>query len=317
MEFHGTRSLIYGCMGLGGGWNTTPITKADERNAEEAIEAAMEIGISIFDHADIYAYGKAEEVFGRILKHKPRLRNRIVLQSKVGICRGLGPNGANIYNLSKNYIIEAVEGILSRLQTEYLDVLLLHRPDALMHAEEIAAAFSQLKQQGKVNHFGVSNMSVRQVSNIQLYCDEYMVANQLQLSLGHTLLLDVGVSVNTRLVSVDSGLQGMLEYCQEKSMAIQAYSSLDKGLYTETPLDKLTPSQQETSTMVAALAHKYNTTSASIVLAWLMMIPGTIQPIIGTTKPSRILACKDALSIKLTREEWYSLWILARGEKLP
>jgi len=317
MEYAPQKSLIYGCMGLGGGWNTNAITAADEVAAEEAIEAARAIGISIFDHADIYTFGKAEEVFGRILKRKPSLRSEIVLQSKVGICRGLGPNGANIYNLSQRYIVEAVEGVLKRLQTDHLDVLLLHRPDALMVGEEIASAFSKLKEEGKVAQFGVSNMSVSQVSSIQRCWNEPLVANQLQLSLGHTLMLDLGVAVNTRLVSVDSGMQGMVEYCHDKHMAIQAYSSLDKGLYTETPLDKLTPSQQDTSKLVVELSHKYNSTPSSIVLAWLCMIPGNIQPIIGTTKPSRIVACKDALSIELTREEWYSLWILARGEKLP
>ena len=317
MKYTPQKSLIYGCMGLGGGWNTNAITAADEVAAEEAIEAARAIGISIFDHADIYTFGKAEEVFGRMLKRKPSLRSEIVLQSKVGICRGLGPNGANIYNLSQRYIVEAVEGVLKRLQTDHLDILLLHRPDALMVGEEIAAAFSKLKEEGKVVQFGVSNMSLFQVKSIQRCWNEPLVANQLQLSLGHTLMLDLGVAVNTRLVSVDSGMQGMMEYCQEKHMAIQAYSSLDKGLYTEMPLDKLTPSQQETSKLVVALSHKYNSTPASIVLAWLCMIPGNIQPIIGTTKSSRIAACKDALSIELTREEWYSLWILARGEKLP
>ncbi len=312
-----SKSLIYGCMGLGGGWNQNSITAADERVAEMAIEAAMEIGISIFDHADIYTYGKAEEVFGRILKRRPSLRSEMVLQSKVGICRGANPGDSSIYNLSKTYIIAQVEGILRRLQTDHLDILLLHRPDALLVAEEVAEAFDQLKQQGKVKQFGVSNMSVSQVRNLQRCCTDPLVANQLQLSLAHTLMLDLGVAVNTRLVTVDSGMQGILEYCQETGMTIQTWSSLDKGLYTETPHSQLTDKQQETSKLVAALAEKYSTTPASIVLAWLMMIPGNIHPIIGSTKPSRILACKDASLINITREEWYGLWISARGEKLP
>ncbi|SDC71914.1 aldo/keto reductase [Williamwhitmania taraxaci] len=312
-----SKSLIYGCMGLGGGWNQNSITAADERVAEMAIEAAMEIGISIFDHADIYTYGKAEEVFGRILKRRPSLRSEMVLQSKVGICRGANPGDSSIYNLSKTYIIAQVEGILRRLQTDQLDILLLHRPDALLVAEEVAETFDHLKQQGKVKQFGVSNMSVSQVRNLQRCCTDPLVANQLQLSLGHTLMLDLGVAVNTRLVAVDSGMQGVLEYCQETGMTIQTWSSLDKGLYTETPHSQLTDKQQETSKIVAALAEKYSTTPASIVLAWLMMIPMNIHPIIGSTKPSRILACKDASSINITREEWYGLWISARGEKLP
>ena len=317
MDTNKNKSLIYGCMGLGGGWNRNPVTKADEKVAEMAIEAAMEIGISVFDHADIYNFGKAEEVFGRILKHRPSLRAEMVLQSKVGICRGKNPGDSSIYNLSKSYIVEQVDGILKRLQTDHLDVLLLHRPDVLMVAEEVAETLNLLWRKGKVNHFGVSNMSVSQVKNLQNCCDELLVANQLQLSLGHSLLLDLGVAVNTRLITVDSGMQGMLEYCQEQDMVIQAWSSLDRGLYIDTPHGQLTEKQQATAKLVAALAEKYVTTLTSILLAWLRMIPGNIQPIIGSTKPKRILACKDAISLNISHDDWYELWISARGEKLP
>ncbi len=311
-----TKQLIYGCMGLGGGWNSNAVTAADEQQAEAAIEAALSVGITIFDHADIYGRGKSEEVFGRVLKRRPELRAKMVLQSKTGICIGGAPDGTNIYNLSRSYIIQQVGVILKRLSTDHLDILLLHRPDVLMRGEEVAEAFTYLKQQGMVKRFGVSNMSVGQVTYLQHFWTEPLVANQLQLGLGHTLMLDQAVSVNTSLVAVDSGMEGMLEYAQLHHMAIQAWSALDKGIYTAVS-PQHTPVQRAAAEMVAQLAQKYGTTPTAIVLAWLMMIPGNVQPIIGTTKVNRILACNGATTTQLTREEWYGLWITARGQKLP
>jgi Predicted oxidoreductase len=316
MDYLHTKQLIYGCMGLGGGWNSNAVTAADEQQAEAAIEAALSIGITIFDHADIYTNGKAEEVFGRVLKRRPELRSKMVLQSKTGICKGCAPDGTNIYNLSRSYIIEQVAVILERLCADHLDTLLLHRPDVLMRGEEVAEAFAYLKQQGMVNRFGVSNMSVSQVTYLQHFWTEPLVANQLQLSLGHTLVLDQAVSVNTRLDAFDGGMEGMLEYAQLHHIAIQAWSALDKGIYTSVSAQH-TSAQRAVAEMVAHLADKYNTTSTAIVLAWLMMIPGNVQPIIGTTKVDRILACTWATTTQLTREEWYGLWIAVRGRKLP
>ncbi len=317
MGINHNNALIYGCMGLGGGWNQNPISADDEKTATDAIHKALEIGITTFDHADIYTFGKAEEVFGRVLQHNPTLRGSITLQSKAGISLANKPNTANTYNLSKDYLLGQVHAILKRLQTEYLDVLLLHRPDVLMDGNEIAEAFRYLKERGLVKHFGVSNMSVAQMQYIQHYVDNPLVANQIQLSLGHTLALDASVSVNTRLVQNDSGTQGLLEYCRMHNITIQAWGALDKGLYTETPLHELSGNTLETARIVRSLAEKYNISPSSIVLAWLLGLPGAVQPIIGTTQPSRIQACKDASRVTLAREEWYGLWISARGTALP
>jgi predicted oxidoreductase len=317
MEQQKEKCMIFGCMGLGGGWNADPVTGDDEKKAAAAIHAAMEIGISTFDHADIYTFGKAEEVFGRVMKNDPGLRGKIILQSKTGIHLHQGPNNANTYNFSKKYILQQVGLMLKRLQTEYLDTLLLHRPDSLMNAAEVAETFHELKTQGLVRRFGVSNMSIHQIQLLQKYWTEPLAANQLQLSLGHSLALDIGVSVNTRLIPYDSGMQGMLEYCQLHDMTIQAYGPLDRGLYTDGHRDSHTEQQRNTARVVAETAERHGVTTSAIVLAWLLMIPGTVQPVIGTTNVDRIHACRDALAVRLTREEWYSLWITARGAHLP
>jgi predicted oxidoreductase len=309
--------LIYGCMGLGGGWNRDPLTSDDEKTATEAIYTAMEIGINTFDLADIYAYGKSEEVFGKVLKSHPGLRDKITLQSKTGIMPGKGPENSSIYNVQKDYLIKQVRAILERLETDHLDVLLLHRPDVLMDASEVAETFYYLKEQGYVKQFGVSNMSVSQIMLIRNYWKDDLMADQIRLSLGHSMALDIGISVNTSMVPYDSGMQGLLEYCQLNNMAVQAWAPLDHGLYTGKAHASLDEKDLMTAMLVSRLAGKYNVPESSVVLAWLFMIPGIIQPIIGTTKPDRIRDCRYAPEIKLSHEEWYELWISARGKRLP
>ena len=310
------KELIYGCMGLGGSWDNSPPSADDFRLAEKAVEAALEAGITYFDHADIYTLGNAETVFGELLKNNSSLRTKIILQSKAGICLHEGVLNSSIYDSSGTYLTQQVEAILKRLHTDYLDVFMLHRPDALMNPKEVGATFNALKKAGKVKRFGVSNMSVSQIQAIQKYCDEPLVANQIQLSLGHSLVLDSGVLVNTKNEIDFNGVEGLLEYGQANKLSIQAYGSLDGGRFTGN-VSLITDDDKNTITLINELAEKYNTTSASISLAWLFKIPGTIQPIIGSTNSKRIAACKDATTIDLSRLDWYNLWITARGEKLP
>lgn len=303
-------------MGLGGDWNANAITNEDIKKAEIAIDAALEIGITYFDHADIYTLGKAETVFGKVLQKRTSLREKILLQSKAGIRLNEGFGNSNIYNASKTYLINQVDLMLKRLQTDYLDVFMLHRPDPLIHPEEVASTFRALKETGKVKKFGLSNMSLHQINAIQNLCDEPLIANQIELSLAHSLLIDTGVLVNRTNDQDYNGVEGLLEYMQENKMAIQAYSALAGGKYTgntKLALEK----DKKTIDVLNETADKYSTTSASILLAWLFKIPGTIQPIVGTTNPDRIRACKDAIAIDLSREDWYNLWISARGENLP
>ncbi len=310
------KQLIYGCMGLGGDWEASALTNADIVNAEKAIEAALEAGITYFDHADIYKAGRSEEVFGKILKNKPELREQIILQSKAGIKHHHGALKSNIYDSSRTYIEQQVSLILKRLNTDYLDVFMIHRPDPLMHPEELAATFSTLQREGKVKKFGVSNMSKDQIALIQKHLDEPLIANQIQLSLGHTLVLDAGALVN-RVNNIDyNGVEGLLEYAQMNNLAIQCWGSLDSGRFTGN-FELASADDKKTITFVNELSEKYNTTKEAIVLAWLFKMPATIQPIIGTKNPQRILACKDAAAIELSRKEWYDLWILARGNRIP
>ena len=310
------KELIYGCMGLGGGWNNNSLSSDDFKQAENAVEAALEAGITYFDHADIYTIGKAELIFGQLLKAKSSLRDKIILQSKAGICYHEGLMNSSIYDLSKKYLLQQVDAILKRLQTDYLDVFMLHRPDPLMNPEEIADTFRVLKKSGKVKRFGVSNMSLHQIDFIQKHCDDPLVANQVQLGLGHSLLIDSGILVNRVNTPDFNGVEGLLEYTQSNNLAIQAYSPLMRGRFSGN--DKLaTKEDKKIIDLVNQMAEKYNTTASSILLAWVMKIPGNIQPIIGTTNPHRIAECKDAVSIELSRLDWYNLWITARGEKIP
>ena len=303
-------------MGLGGDWTSSPLTANDLKIAKKAMEAALEIGINYFDHADIYTLGKAETVFGELLRNNSTLRDKIILQSKAGILLHEGLLNSNIYNSNKEYLMNQVDVILKRLQTDYLDVFMIHRPDPLINPEEIAETFSALKKSGKVKSFGVSNMSIHQIQLLQNYFEEPLVANQIQLSLGHSLVIDTGVLVN-RVNKVDyNGVEGLLEYGQMNNLAIQAYGSLAGGRFTGN-FELASAADKKTIQLVEEMAEKYQTTTAAIVLAWLFKIPGNIQPIIGTTNPQRIMACKDATTVELSRLDWYNLWITARGERIP
>lgn len=310
------KQLVYGCMGLGGDWEADSLTKEDLVVAEKAVETALEIGINYFDHADIYKGGRSEEVFGKILKNKPALRDKIILQSKAGIKHHHGVLKSNVYDTSKEYIFGQVDAILTRLHTDYLDVFMIHRPDPLMHPVELAETFESLKVAGKVRQFGVSNMSKHQIEFIQNYHKEPLVANQIQLSLGHALVFDSGVLVN-RVNNIDyNGVEGLLEYTQVHNMAVQCWGSLDSGRFTGN-YELASANDKRAIKFVNQLSEKYHTAKESIVLAWLLKIPGSIQPIIGTKNPDRIRACKDATKIDLTKKEWYDLWILARGNRIP
>ena len=188
--------LIFGCMGLGGGWNKDPLTNTHTQQAHVCIDTAIAGGINLFDHADIYTFGKAEQVFGQALKQRPKLREQIYIQSKCGI-RFADEQGPKRYDLSKQWIEQSVEGSLKRLNTDYLDVLMLHRPDPLIQVEEVAQVFSRLKESGKVRHFAVSNMSQQQIQFLQTALDMPIVANQIEASLKQSAWVDEGVYVPT------------------------------------------------------------------------------------------------------------------------
>ncbi|WP_159881272.1 aldo/keto reductase [Paenibacillus puerhi] len=313
-----TSRLVLGCMSLGGEWNHDPYTPADVKKAEEAIDAALSVGITMFDHADIYRMGKAEAVFGEVLKHNPGLRDLMVIQSKCGIrfAEGKMPHR---FDFSKEHILASVDGTLQRLGIETLDILLLHRPDPLMEPEEVAEAIRVLRASGKVRRFGVSNMNVSQIRFLQQASPEPFVVNQLEMSLSRLDWLDQTIHVNQKAGAAVHFGEGLLEYCQTEHIQLQAWGPLSKGIFSGKPAAEAEEHVRATAELVRQLALEKDTTPEAIVLGWLMRHPARIQPVIGTANAGRIRACADAgrQAELMTREEWYTLYISARGKAMP
>ena len=308
--------LAIGCMGLGGTWDSTPVSKDDIRLAHAFVNHSLEAGINCFDHADIYTCGKAEQVFGDVLATGSKLREAMFIQSKCGI--RFADNGApQRYDFSKEWIISSVEGSLSRLNSEYLDVLLLHRPDPLMEPEEVADAFQQLATSGKVRYFGVSNMNGHQIKLLQSYVEQPIIVNQLEMSLFHRNWVDEGITVNHSDNASIGFSSGIIEYCRLNNIQLQAWGCLSQGLFSGKDVSNESEAVKATARKVTQLADEMNVSREAIVLAWLMRHPAGIQPVIGTTNGKRILASQQAEGIKLSREQWYDLLISSRGCSLP
>lgn len=223
--------LIYGCMGLGGSWDSAPYKAADIDAAEAAVQAALDSGITAFDHADIYRDGKAEAVFGEVLARTPGLRERITVQTKCGIRLADGDR-PGVYDLSGARIVRCVEESLTRLRTDHVDVLLLHRPDPLADPGEVAKALTSLQEQGLVRSFGVSNMSAHQIAHLQSHLDFPLVANQLEMSLKSRDWVEAGVLVNTPEAATNGFPLGTLEHCATHGIRLQAWGPLAQGSYT-------------------------------------------------------------------------------------
>ncbi len=308
--------LVFGCMGLGGSWDASPITAQHVQEAQAAVEAALEFGITLFDHADIYTLGKAEQVFGTLLRQQPGLRERILLQSKCSI-RFPDDHGPQRYDQSRDYLLTSVDGILSRLGVEYLDVLLLHRPDPLMEPDEVAEAWLQLKQSGKVRHLGVSNMHSGQMALLQRSLPDPLRVNQLEMSLLRHDWVDHGTCFNDEQSRGLRSWGDTLDYCRLHDVQVQAWSPLAQGWFSGALPADAPPAVQQTARLVSELAAKHQTSAESIVLAWLLRHPAGIQPVIGTRHPDRVRACGDATRISLSREEWYQLYLTVRGRRLP
>ncbi len=316
---NGRGRLIYGCMGLGGPWDGTSYGAAEIDQAAAVIDAAQNIGIELFDHADIYRSGKSEAVFGEVLSRSQGLREKIQLQTKCGI--RLGERGLDThYDLSKEAILERVNQSLKRLQTDYVDVLLLHRPDPLMNPREVADAVVQLMAEDKVRQLGVSNMSGAQIAFLQDELEVPIVANQLEMSLLRRDWLESTVLVNHAESLEYSFPHGTVELCMAKGIELQAYGSLAQGRYTGArPEEELSAAESATAAMLERLAGEKDTTPESLLLGWLMKHPARISPVVGTTNAARITACSDAAAVAegMSRAEWYGLWVAARGSNIP
>lgn len=244
------------------------------------------------------------------------MRDEIYIQSKCGI-RFEDEQGPGRYDFSRDWLMHSVDGILTRLGCGYLDVLMLHRPDPLMELDELAGVLTELHSSGKVRHFGVSNMHHYQIENIQEAAGLPVVCNQLEMSLQAHTWLDEGVYAGNNSANGSAYSAGTLEYCRTGGVQVQAWGSLCQGVYSGRVLDDQAAKVKETATLVERLSKSYECSREAIVLAWLQRHPLGIQPVIGTTNPERILACSQANSVDISREDWYALYLSARGKSLP
>lgn len=308
--------IAYGCMHLSRAWDASPVTAEERRLAQRLVETALANGITLFDHADIYAHGKSEQVFGDVLRGSPGLRDRMVLQSKCGIRFADDPPGTpQRYDFSHAHIVASVDGSLARLGVERLDVLLLHRPDTLVEPEEVARAFDDLHAAGKVRHFGVSNHTTGQIDLLRRHVRQPLVAHQVEISLLHHHLIDEGVVANTTGHAYASAA-GTLDHGRLHGIRMQAWSPLAGGKFA-TASEFSDPVVRDTSALLRRLADAKGAAPEAIQLAWLLRHPAGIQPIVGTTDPVRLAACCAADDVELSREEWYALFTAARGGQVP
>lgn len=271
------------------------------------IQTALDGGITFFDHADIYGGGQSEAKFAEALEMTPRVRETMMIQSKCGIRKGM-------FDFSKAHILEAVDGSLKRLQTDYLDVLLLHRPDALVEPEEVAEAFTILQDSGKVRHFGVSNQNPMQIELLTKFVKQKLIFNQLQFSITNTGMIDAGINVNMEIdPSIDRD-GSILDYCRLKEITIQPWSPFQYGFFEGVFLDN--DKFPELNAVIDRLAAAYGVTNTAIAIAWILRHPAKMQPIVGTTNAQRVRDICKASDVTLTRQEWYEVYIAA-GNVLP
>jgi predicted oxidoreductase len=283
------------------------INSLDKPMAEQFIQTALDEGANFFDHADIYGGGKCEEIFADAIHMNENIREKIILQSKCGIRKGM-------FDFSKEHILESVDSILKRLKTDYLDILLLHRPDTLVEPEEVAEAFNILESTGKVRHFGVSNQTPMQIQLLKKSVKQPFVANQLQLSITNATMISHGFNVNMENDAAVSRDEGVLDYCRLNDITIQPWSPFQYGFFEGVFLgnDKFPVLNQ----IIDEIANKYVVSNTTIAIAWLLRHPAHMQPVIGTMNIERLKDCCKASEVHLTREEWYAIY-RAAGNVLP
>ncbi|MBE5959575.1 MAG: aldo/keto reductase family oxidoreductase [Lachnospiraceae bacterium] len=295
-----TPAVIAGCMRF---------AEKSVKEVAEFVDSALELGVDYFDHADIYGNGKCEELFGEVLNNNSSIdREKIVIQSKCGVRLGID------FDLSKEHILNSVDGILKRLNTDYLDVLLLHRPDALFEPEEIAEALDRLEASGKVKTFGVSNFKPLQIELLKKCVKQELVINQLQFSLPVSNMIAGSMEMNMESPGSIDHDGGVLDYCRLHDMTIQAWSPFQMPAWQGVFLgnDRYADLNKE----IDILAEKYGVTPTTIASAWILRHPAKMQIVSGTTSVQRMKEIVDACDVNLTREEWYKLYLSA-GHLLP
>lgn len=285
------------------------INKLSAKEAEHFVQNALDIGANFFDHADVYGGdGACEKIFAEAVHMDAAVRDKVLLQSKVGIRRDIA------FDFSKQHILDAVDGILSRLKTDYLDVLLLHRPDALVEPEDVAEAFDTLEAQGKVRHFGVSNQKPMQIKLLQKYVKQPIVANQLQLSIMHAGMISNGLHVNMQDENSIDRDGSILDFCRLEEITIQPWSPFQHGFFAGVFLDN--EKFPVLNKKIDEIAGNHGVSNTTIAIAWLLRHPAKMQPVTGTMNVTRLSDSVKATGILLTREEWYEIY-LAAGNILP
>ena len=294
-------AVVLGCMRM---------PELSPEQAETVIRNAWELGVNCFDHADCYGMGEAETVFGKAFPKTGIRREDVFIQSKCGIC----PD-RRVFDWSKEHIIESVDGILSRLGMEYLDALLLHRPDLLFEPEEVAEAFDILYLSGKVRAFGVSNLMPMQIELLKKYVQHPLVFDQVQLSLDQSQLIDQALYMNNKTTDMSYSMDGsLLDYCRLNDITIQAWSPLQFGFFKGTFVDN--PDFPELNKALAEVAENHGVSKTAVAIAWILRHPAHMQAIAGTMNPDHLREVCDASKVELSREEWYRLY-LASGKFLP
>ncbi|WP_129784422.1 aldo/keto reductase [Promicromonospora panici] len=291
------------------------LMRIQEKTDEEVrtlVKTARDAGISFFDHADVYGSGPhgCEKRFAEAMQLTSSEREQIVLQTKAGIVRE-GP----YFDFSYEHIIESVNGSLAALGTDYIDILLLHRPDALVEPDEVARAFDELSASGKVRSFGVSNHTPGQIELLRKSVSQPVVANQLQLSVTHAPLVAQGVAANMQAldqsISRDSGT---LDYCRLNDITVQAWSPFQAGFFNGVFLGS--PDYPELNAVIDRLAAKYDVPAIAVATAWITRHPAQMQVVLGTTNPDRVAGAALGSDVPLTRAEWYEMFRTA-GYTVP
>ena len=294
-------AIILGCMRM-------PALSVEQ--AAAMIRTAAEEGVNFFDHATCYGGGEAETRFGDAFPLTGLKREDVYIQSKCGLYFD-----RKEFSWSKADILDSADGILRRLKTEYLDALLLHRPDLLFDPEEVAEAFDELHRAGKVRHFGVSNVTPGQLELLRKYVKQPLVFNQLQFSLEQSQLIDNGLYLNNltteRSVVRDNGV---LDYCRLHDITIQAWSPLQFGMFKGCFVDH--PDFPELNKALGEIGEKYGVSKTAVAIAWILRHPAKMQAIAGTMNPDHLRDICAAAGVTLTHQEWYQLY-LASGKFLP
>lgn len=287
------------------------VMRISEKSPEEAVKiitTAMDCGINFFDTADVYGAGKSSQVLGRALKDAGVARDQVILQTKFGIVAG------KRYDFSKKHLLEALDFELTNLGVDYVDFALLHRPDTLVELDQVAEAFNELQNSGKVRHFGVSNVNPWQTELLQSAVDQKLEVNQLQFGLGHTGMVEQEFHVNMSDASSVDHDGGIIAYSRLKKMTIQAWSPFQYGFFEGVFVDN--PKFPELNAKLEELAKKYDSTKNGIATAWILRHPAQMQVILGSMNPTRIQQMAAGAEVTLEPQEWYDLYFAA-GNDLP